>query len=80
MTKNDFLNRIPWLWIAIILLSTLVILQYFQLLELRKALWYSFGGVASEERVRAIIDARSSSRPATTSDQGGEIATEQVPL
>jgi len=63
MTKDNLLNKIPWLWIAVIILSILVILQYVQILKLRKTLWYTFAGVAAEARVRTIIDARTSLSP-----------------
>ncbi len=63
MTKNDFLNKIPWLWIALGILSVLVILQYVQILELRKTLWHTFDGIAAAERARAVVDARTQVLP-----------------
>jgi hypothetical protein len=63
--KKTLLEKVPWLWIAILVLSALVLLQYFQIIELRRTLYATFDGISAGERSRAIMDERVRSHATT---------------
>ena len=64
--KKILLEKIPWFWITILILSVLVLLQYLQIIELRRSLYTTFDGISAGERSRVLMDERAHPRSTTT--------------